>query len=324
MSTSDDKPASSGRSSIRINDPDDHDDAKRPDDFAALSDIHEGGVASRWSGAEVWGVAAFAFLLGGAAAVWWFGSSRSEAPVAPPSSGETLSQFDPRDPANKATIVVSVDAPCMLWVGGKPTVKLGAGESAELSVMPVEQQIICQSTAQPSVKASQIRKLDAKSRVFVALELAPGLAAAKAVPTATTDQPPAVSDYQERWTASGVGALRDSSTGLKWSQDDNGKDIDWKSAGKYCSTLDLGGTGWRLPSADELKAIYDASGPPKASCRVGKCGASTQMRLSSYLFWAADPNGEYEAWSVSLGGGQRASYPTIYSLDARALCVRGA
>jgi hypothetical protein len=332
MST--DKPTS-GRSSLTINDPPEKHPG--PDDFAALSDIHETGMGPRYGAPHVWGVAAVAFLLGGAAMLWW--SSANKPPgtaLAPSSATDALGLVDPRDPANKATIVVSADAPCMLWVGGKPIVRLATGEPAEVAAMPVEQQIICQSLEQPSAKAAQIRKLDARSRVFVNLELAASLttpeakapagakgveASAAAAPASNASSP----GYQDRWIASGVDALRDGASGLKWTQDDNGSDIAWNDAGKYCETLNLGGTtGWRLPTTDELKAIYDTNGAAKAPCRVGKCAVSTQFRLSSYLYWSADPNGDAESWSVSLGGGQRASYPKGHSLDARALCVKSA
>ena len=323
-----------GRSSLRINDPPSQ--HAGPDDFAALSDIHETGSGPRIGMPHVWGIAAVAFLLGGAATLWWSNAGKAPASTtSTQSAGDALGLMDPRDPANKATIVITADAPCMLWVGGKPIVKLAAGEPAEVAAMPIEQQIICQSTEQSSAKAAQIRKLDPRSRVFINLDLAASLTApaakaptgTKGVEASAAAAAPATSSpgYQDRWTASGVDALKDASTGLKWTQDDNGGDIAWKDAGQYCEKLSLGGaTGWRLPSTDELKAIYDANGAAKTPCRVGKCAVSNQFRLSSYLYWSKDANGDAEGWSVSLGGGQRASYPKGYSLDARALCVKSA
>src|ERR1700726_34484 len=53
----------------------------------------------------------------------------------------------------------------------------------------------------------------------------------------------------------------DPSTGLMWTANDNGNDITWGKAMKYCQNLSLAGySDWRLPSIDELQRIYDDSG----------------------------------------------------------------
>ena len=63
----------------------------------------------------------------------------------------------------------------------------------------------------------------------------------------------------------------DPSTGLMWAGKDNGKDVSWSKAMKYCRDLRLAGhSDWRLPNMAELQPIYDSSitasglaGPPK-------------------------------------------------------------
>jgi len=50
----------------------------------------------------------------------------------------------------------------------------------------------------------------------------------------------------------------DPATNLMWAAKDNGKDISWKNATKYCRNLNLAGhTGWRMPNMDELQRLYD-------------------------------------------------------------------
>ena len=50
----------------------------------------------------------------------------------------------------------------------------------------------------------------------------------------------------------------DPSTGLMWAGKDNGIDVSWKNAVKYCRGLRLAGyTDWRLASLGELEGIYD-------------------------------------------------------------------
>jgi len=50
----------------------------------------------------------------------------------------------------------------------------------------------------------------------------------------------------------------DPSTGLMWLGKDNGKDVSWNKAMKYCRDLRLAGySDWRLASMAELQGIYD-------------------------------------------------------------------
>jgi hypothetical protein len=63
--------------------------------------------------------------------------------------------------------------------------------------------------------------------------------------------PPAGTDSKALWT--------DSATGLTWTAKDNGASVSPNEAGDYCSKLRLGGySDWRLPSIDELEAIFDS------------------------------------------------------------------
>jgi hypothetical protein len=49
----------------------------------------------------------------------------------------------------------------------------------------------------------------------------------------------------------------DPSTGLIWTAKDNGKDVNWHDAMKYCRDLSKSGySNWRLPTIDELFGIY--------------------------------------------------------------------
>ncbi len=50
----------------------------------------------------------------------------------------------------------------------------------------------------------------------------------------------------------------DSTTGLMWAAKDNGEDLSWKKAVKYCHELRLAGySDWRLGSLEEEQAIYE-------------------------------------------------------------------
>ena len=50
----------------------------------------------------------------------------------------------------------------------------------------------------------------------------------------------------------------DPDTGLMWTRQDNGYDLNWQQAESYCAHLDLAGyRDWRLPAITELVSIYD-------------------------------------------------------------------
>jgi hypothetical protein len=65
----------------------------------------------------------------------------------------------------------------------------------------------------------------------------------------------------------------DPSTGLMWAGRDNGKDVNWGQAMKYCRNLRLADyANWRLATTDELLAIYDkdAKAPGRAGPGAGR------------------------------------------------------
>jgi hypothetical protein len=61
----------------------------------------------------------------------------------------------------------------------------------------------------------------------------------------------------------GDGTVTDKATGLTWTRDDSGKDLNWADALNYCEGLDLAGfDDWRLPNVKELQSILDYSRSP--------------------------------------------------------------
>ena len=62
----------------------------------------------------------------------------------------------------------------------------------------------------------------------------------------------------DRYTAAD-GVVHDNKTKLTWQQALPKEPLAWADARDYCSSLDLNGTGWRLPSVGELQTIVDES-----------------------------------------------------------------
>jgi len=126
-----------------------------------------------------------------------------------------------------------------------------------------------------------------------------------------------------RWTRPGNGILKDGMTGLEWSRDDNGRDINWNDAKAYCEGRSK---GWRLPSLQELKAIFDPA-EPGLRCAEMQCKVSSQFKLTGTWFWSAtqvgadSTDGDELTWGALMVNGAQTQAVRDASYGSRALCV---
>lgn len=145
----------------------------------------------------------------------------------------------------------------------------------------------------------------------------------------STEAQSLVQDAQGRdyWT--------DPSNGLMWTAKDNGGNISWKDAVKYCRDMRVAGySDWALPTIDELEGIYDASGfaappPPNGGEWVLAGKAKGGLLLTGAREWSStrvlDDRGHRSgyAWQFDFSHGKRWSFdPLGYRGNLRALCVR--
>ena len=127
----------------------------------------------------------------------------------------------------------------------------------------------------------------------------------------------------------------DPSTGLMWAGKDNGKDVSWKKALKYCRDLRLAGySDWRLANMAELQGIYDSTanapglaGPPRklrdfTSHVKGNLFLTGNHWSSNYRM---DDRGRPigYAYYFDFNSGKPDDDQGGYSDGKRALCVRG-
>ena len=116
-----------------------------------------------------------------------------------------------------------------------------------------------------------------------------------------------LSDMLPTWT--------DPATGLMWARKDNGAIVDWSQARSYCASLEIGEvSGWRLPTIDELAALYDRN----IDGRHIKGG----IQLSGWPWSNSAGNSAGEVWLFGFDYGERHSSPLGPSSYFRALCVR--
>ena len=168
-----------------------------------------------------------------------------------------------------------------------------------------------------------------KTDVFlVLLIVAASIAAAQSVPPVQSPGPETpVNGY---WI--------DPTSGLMWAGKDNGKDVNWHKAMKYCQNLRLAGfSDWRLGTIDELFGIYDRSADSPG--RFGN-GEPNYQHVKGSLFltgvqWSSsqriDDRGRTDdfAWFYDFINGRRGeedatNFSGRYAnRGMRALCVRG-
>jgi hypothetical protein len=81
----------------------------------------------------------------------------------------------------------------------------------------------------------------------------------------------------------------DPSTGLMWAGKDNGKDVSWRKAMKYCHALRLDGySDWRLANIAELQGIYDKTVEAPGLAGPAKSPRSVTFHVRGNLFLTGD------------------------------------
>jgi len=114
-------------------------------------------------------------------------------------------------------------------------------------------------------------------------------------------------------------------TGLAWTKQDNGSDVNWNQAIAYCSNLRLGGySDWRLPTIDELQDIYDPGIDIPGQWPGGDAitwHVKGNLNLTTWE-WSSSLKNAREAWLFYFANGMRYSLRLSESSTDRALCVR--
>lgn len=117
----------------------------------------------------------------------------------------------------------------------------------------------------------------------------------------------------DRYQVAGEGSVRDAETGLHWTTSDNQDDIDWHTATAYCRELELDQSAdWRLPTIEELKAIFDWGG----------WRGPRSLRMSRSSSWSSTQDGSSSAFFFDFNSGSQRSSALESVNDMRALCVR--
>jgi hypothetical protein len=108
----------------------------------------------------------------------------------------------------------------------------------------------------------------------------------------------------------------DFKSGLLWAARDNGRDIDWRRATRYCDEFELAGySDWRLPTLDELEGLY-------RKMSTSQFKVPGEIRLTSCCPWSSTKKSEDSAWNFNFQYRKPFSGALSYTYDLRALCLR--
>jgi hypothetical protein len=118
-----------------------------------------------------------------------------------------------------------------------------------------------------------------------------------------------------RYTTTG-GTVFDTKTKLTWQQSVPAATYAWAVAKTYCQTLNLAGTGWRLPTRKELQTIVDYSQSNPSIDPTAFPATPVAAFWSSSPLAGSPPN----AWFVLFSDGNMNTNVMSSSFDVR--CVR--
>jgi hypothetical protein len=111
----------------------------------------------------------------------------------------------------------------------------------------------------------------------------------------------------------------DNVTKLTWPRLQSDQLIAWLQASSYCQTLDLNGTGWRLPTIFELESIIDFS---QYNWALDPSAFTKPQTPLEDRFWAStqDAFSPTSAWSVDFYHGNSSTQSKTGTFYVR--CVR--
>ncbi|SMP67090.1 Protein of unknown function [Desulfonatronum zhilinae] len=115
----------------------------------------------------------------------------------------------------------------------------------------------------------------------------------------------------QRFKDNGNGTVTDTVTGLMWTKDANPfGSLSWHDAMSRCSSFGifgLGGSssigGWRLPSWDELRALYRAfqGGHPFTGIQSGPYWSSSTIEYNTDYAWTVYMSTDYKSYDNKTG-----------------------
>jgi len=110
-----------------------------------------------------------------------------------------------------------------------------------------------------------------------------------------------------------TGVVKDISTGLEWYAGPD-KNTNWYEAKSWVENLNVAGGGWRMPTRQELKTLYNRGGPHNMTAL---------LQFNGWWVWSGETKGSSSAWSFNFYHGYVFwALPRDKSNDGRGFAVR--
>jgi hypothetical protein len=119
--------------------------------------------------------------------------------------------------------------------------------------------------------------------------------------------------YASRFHFDKNNIIKDTRTGLEWIAGPD-RDISWEEARSWVDNLAVDGGGWRLPTIDELKSIYERG--------VYERTYPPFFNNTGWLLWSGEKRKPAGTWCFSYQYGRKYAYGDTASKSLRAAAVR--
>jgi hypothetical protein len=131
----------------------------------------------------------------------------------------------------------------------------------------------------------------------------------------------------QRFAPIADGVVRDARSDLLWTAQDSAAERRWSAADERCrqlvrgASVGTGATRWRLPTSEELAAIYDES--QDQACGADRCRLDPAIDLTSPYQWSSTARGKDgdRRVYVDFRHGSELAPLLRPALTRRALCV---
>ena len=107
--------------------------------------------------------------------------------------------------------------------------------------------------------------------------------------------------------------VKNTITGLEWVTGPD-KDMNWEKAQSWIQSLKIDGGGWRMPTTNELKELYDEGN--------GDRNMTPLLKITGWWVWSGETKGSSGAWNFNFIPGTKGWYPRYASGGGRAFAVR--
>jgi hypothetical protein len=117
----------------------------------------------------------------------------------------------------------------------------------------------------------------------------------------------------DRFIASANGIVKDTKTGLEWVAGPD-RDMSWEDAKKWVENLNVAGGGWRMPTMEELRGLYNQGS--------GDRNMTPLLKTTGWWVWSGETEGLSHQWRFDYYRGYGNLPVSADSNDKRAFAVR--